>query len=312
MAPVSRILVAAFAMAILALPMAELGYVGAMPIHHPLLPKPDHAGFASVNGLKIWYGIYNPKGPDPVILLHGGLGSSVDWRNQIPALVGKHKVIVADSRGQGRSTRAGQPISYDLMMGDVLALMDHLKIKKAAFAGWSDGGIIALDIAIHHPDRISKLFTYGANFSPEGLIPDPSATAMSTLRIEMASLVDEHAETVRDVTEMWNEEPDFTPEQLGSIHIPTMIADGAHEEAIKPEHTRELAEMIPGAELAILPNVGHSGLLEDPADFNKLLVGFLDGTSRAPAENADLSSAQAAPTPSVSTRATETTTELAP
>ncbi|MBZ9935322.1 alpha/beta hydrolase [Mesorhizobium sp. BR1-1-16] len=278
MAPVSRILVSALAMAILAMPMAELGYVGAMPIHQSLLPKPDHAGFAAVNGVKIWYGIYNPKGPDPVILLHGGLGSSVDWRNQIPALVGKHKVIVADSRGQGRSTRAGQPISYDLMMGDVLALMDHLKIKKAAFAGWSDGGIIALDIAIHHPDRISKLFTYGANFNPDGLFPDPGATMMSNLRIRVASLVDEHAETVRDVTEMWNEEPDFTPEELGSIHIPTMIADGAHEEAIKPEHTRELAEMIPGAELAILPNVGHSGLLEDPADFNKLLVGFLDGS----------------------------------
>ncbi|HWJ76225.1 MAG TPA: alpha/beta hydrolase [Kaistia sp.] len=278
MAPVSRILVSALAMAILAMPMAELGYVGAMPIHLPLLPKPDHAGFAAVNGVKIWYGIYNPKGPDPVILLHGGLGSSVDWRNQIPALVGKHKVIVADSRGQGRSTRAGQPISYDLMMSDVLALMDHLKIKKAAFAGWSDGGIIALDIAIHHPDRISKLFTYGANFNPDGLIADPGATMMSSFRVRVASLVDEHAQTIRDVTEMWNEEPDFTPEQLGSIHIPTMIADGAHEEAIKPEHTRELAEMIPGAELAILPNVGHSGLLEDPADFNKLLVGFLDGS----------------------------------
>jgi pimeloyl-ACP methyl ester carboxylesterase len=278
MASFRRLLVPALAMAIVAVPVAELGYVGAMPIQHPLMPRPDHAGFAAVNGVKIWYGVYNPKGKDTIVLLHGGLGSSVDWRYQIPVLTGKHRVVVVDSRGQGRSTRAGQPITYDLMMNDVLAVMDHLKIRTAAFAGWSDGGIIALDIAIKHPDRITKLFTYGANFSPDGLIPDSGPTVLSDLKIRVASLVDEEAETVRDVTEMWNEEPDFTPEQLGQIHVPTMIADGAREEAIKPEHTRELAELIPGAELAILPGVGHSGLLEDPADFNKLLTGFIDGS----------------------------------
>ncbi len=278
MASFPRLIFVTLAMAVVALPVAELGYVGAMPVHMPQLPKPDHAGFAAVNGVKIWYGIYNPKGADTIILLHGGLGSSVDWRNQIPALVGKHRVIVVDSRGQGRSTRAGQPISYDLMTSDVIGVMDHLKIDKAAFAGWSDGGIIALDIAINHPNRITKLFTYGANFSPDGLIEDSGPTMLSNLRIRVASLIDEQAETIRDVTEMWTEEPDFTPEQLGGIHIPTMIADGDHEEAIKPEHTRELAGMIPGAELAILPNVGHSGLLEDPADFNRLLTSFIDGS----------------------------------
>ncbi len=278
MASFPRLLFATLAMAVVALPVAELGYVGAMPVQAPLLPRPDHAGFVAVNHVKIWYGIYNPKGPDTIILLHGGLGSSVDWRNQIPALIGKHKVVVVDSRGQGRSTRAGQPITYDLMTSDVIGVMDHLKIAKAAFAGWSDGGIIALDIAINHPDRITKLFTYGANFNPDGLIADTSATVLSNWRMRLASLIDEHAETIRDVTEMWTEEPDFTAKQLGGIHIPTMIADGAREEAIKPEHTRELAELIPGAQLAILPNVGHSGLLEDPADFNRLLTGFIDGS----------------------------------
>lgn len=279
MRAVRALLVPAVAMALCTIPVAELGYVGAMPAApQSLLPHPDHAGFANVNGVRIWYGIYNPKGRDTVILLHGGLGSSVDWRYQIPALKTDHRVVVVDSRGQGRSTRSGQAISYDLMMGDVIALMDHLKIKKAAFAGWSDGGIIGLDIAIHHPDRITRLFTYGANFNPDGLIPSSGPTFLSQLKVDVASLVDDHAATVRDVTEMWNEEPDFTPEQLAGIHVPTMIADGANEEAIKPEHTRELAALIPGAELAILPDVGHSGLLEDPAAFNRLLTGFLDGS----------------------------------
>lgn len=278
MLPVRALVIPMLAMALYALPVAELGYLGAAPLQQSLLPRPDHAGFANVNGVKIWYGVYNPSGPDPVILLHGGLGSSVDWRNQIPALVGRHKVVVVDSRGQGRSLREGQPISYDLMMADVLAVMDRLRIAKAAIAGWSDGGIIGLDIAIRHPDRITRLFTYGANFSPDGLISNSGPTALSELRVRVASLVDEQAAVTRDVTEMWTEEPDFTPAELGGIRVPTMIADGAREEAIKPEHTRALARMIPGAELAILPNVGHSGLLQDPAGFNRLLTGFLDGS----------------------------------
>ena len=306
MSPVRALVVPLLAMAVSAVPIAEIGYVGAIAETHGPMLKPDHAGFVNVDRVKIWYGIFNqqpeeaaaaaPEGPlqkaslststppvssvtqadDTVILLHGGLGSSVDWRNQIPALVGKHRVVVIDSRGQGRSARLGQPISYDLMMNDVIGVMDHLKIRKAAFAGWSDGGIIALDIAIHHPERITRLFTYGANFNPDGLISSPGESLLTDLRIRVASLVDEHAATVRDVTEMWNTSPDFTPSELGSIHVPTMIADGEHEEAIKPEHTRELAELIPNAELAILPNVGHSGLLEDPKDFNTLLTGFLD------------------------------------
>lgn len=295
------------ALAILAVPMVEFGYLGTKAVTEATTMKPDHAGFAHVDGVNIWYGIFNQRPADTaensgrddglqtasiqtdaappkrggtdgdtVILLHGGLGSSLDWRNQIPALVNDHRVIVIDSRGQGRSTRAGQPISYDLMMKDVIAVMDHLKIKKAAFAGWSDGGIIGLDIAIKHPERITRLFTYGANFNPDGLIPDPGGSFLTNLRIRLSSLFDEHAATVRDITAMWNSEPDFTPAELGSIHVPTMIAAGAHEEAIKPEHTRELAEMIPNAQLAILPHAGHAGLLEDPRDFNALLTGFLD------------------------------------
>ena len=103
-----------------------------------------------------------------MLLIHGGLGSADDLGFQIPALADKHKVIVADSRGHGRSTRSDQPYSYALMADDYVALLDHLKIDKTALVGWSDGAIIGLDIAMRHPERLSRLFAFGANYTAEG------------------------------------------------------------------------------------------------------------------------------------------------
>ena len=133
----------------------------------PTRPPATQEGRASVNGIELYYAVYG-KG-SPVILLHGGLGNSDYWGNLIPALADRYQVIVMDSRGHGRSTRDAQPYGYDLMASDVLALMDFLKLPKADIVGWSDGGIIGLDIAMNHPDRIGKLFAFGANSNLAGL-----------------------------------------------------------------------------------------------------------------------------------------------
>ncbi|MFZ0729058.1 MAG: alpha/beta fold hydrolase, partial [Methylovirgula sp.] len=133
----------------------------------PTLPKALQSGLAPVNGIKIWYAVFGHG--RPVLLLHGGLANSDYWGNQVRALEKRYRVVVMDSRGHGRSTRDEQPYSYDLMASDVLGLMDHLKIKEAAIVGWSDGAIIGLDIAMHHPARVSKLFAFAANSDPSGV-----------------------------------------------------------------------------------------------------------------------------------------------
>src|SRR6201995_2269309 len=126
----------------------------------PPTPRlPDNAiksGYAQVNGVKIWYSVFGQG--KPVILLHGGLANSNYWGHLVPALSGRYQVIVMDSRGHGGSTRNSEPIGYDLMASDVLAVMDFLKVDKAALVGWSDGAIIGLDIAIKHPERLTRLF----------------------------------------------------------------------------------------------------------------------------------------------------------
>jgi pimeloyl-ACP methyl ester carboxylesterase len=125
------------------------------------------SGQANANGIIIHYAVYGQG--SPVILLHGGLANAEYWGNQIRALAPYHTVIVTDSRGHGHSTRDSRPYSYDLMADDVVALMDVLKVSKAAIVGWSDGAILGLDLAMRHPDRVGEIFAFAANTVTSGV-----------------------------------------------------------------------------------------------------------------------------------------------
>jgi pimeloyl-ACP methyl ester carboxylesterase len=246
----------------------------------PPMPKPRESGMAPVNGIRMYYAVYG-EGP-PVLLIHGGLGHADIWGFQVPALAKDHKVIVADSRGHGRSTRSSQPFSYALMADDYLALLDYLKIDKVALVGWSDGGIIGLDIAIRHPERLSRLFSFAANFTPEGtrdVANSPTFDAyFARARKDYAALSPtpgEFDDFVKQISKMWATEPRYSKEQLRAITVPTVIFDGDHDEAIKPEHTRELAELIPGARLVIMKDASHFAMWQKPAEFNATVRKFL-------------------------------------
>src|SRR5262245_62165390 len=93
-------------------------------------------GHAEINGIRLYYAEIGHG--SPVVVLHGGLANSDYLGSQVQALAARHRVIVVDSRGHGRSTRDKQPSGYDLMTDDVVALLDQLKIQKADIVGWSD------------------------------------------------------------------------------------------------------------------------------------------------------------------------------
>jgi pimeloyl-ACP methyl ester carboxylesterase len=236
----------------------------------PTLPKPDRIGLAPVNGIRLWFATYGHG--DPVILVHGGLANSSYWGLQIPLLARHYEVIVLDSRGHGRSTRTDVPIGYDLMSSDVLALMDFLHIRQAALVGWSDGAIIGLDIAIHHPERLTRLFAFAANSDPSG-VKDVDNSPVFVTYEERASR--EYARLsptpgqfrafLDNISKMWASEPHFTDAELRGIRTPTWIVDADHDEAIKRENTDHMAALIPGAGELILPAVSHFAFLQDPA-----------------------------------------------
>ncbi|HXQ40696.1 MAG TPA: alpha/beta hydrolase [Candidatus Udaeobacter sp.] len=247
----------------------------------PSLPKALHSGYAPVNGIKIWYAVFGHG--KPVIMLHGGLGNSNYWGNQVPVLARHYEVIVMDSRGHGRSTRNDQPYGYDLMASDVVGLMDYLKIKKAAIVGWSDGAILGLDIALHHPERLSKLFAFAANSDPSG-VADISKSDVFNAYIARAQKEYEHLSAtptqynafLDQIGKMWATQPNWTAADLKTITVPTWIVDADHDEAIKRENTEFMAANIPNAGMLIQPEVSHFSFLQDPQQFTTDVLHFLD------------------------------------
>jgi pimeloyl-ACP methyl ester carboxylesterase len=257
----------------------------------PPLPAPAAQGYVEHDGARIWYASFG-DGP-PVILLHGGASSSDDWGFQVPTLVAHaYRVIVIDSRGQGRSTRDGRPLHYAQMEADVVAVMDQLGVRRAPIVGWSDGAIVALIMAMHDPNRVGGVFAFGANMDVGALRPIgvlaailPRVNALLKADYERISPTPgDYGAMSRWVLAMQLSEPHYSAQDLAAIHAgPVVIADGDHEEFIRRTHTRYLARTIPGAQLLLLKDVSHFAPLQDPAAFSAALLDFLSSATIAPA-----------------------------
>jgi pimeloyl-ACP methyl ester carboxylesterase len=152
--------------------------------------------------------------------------------------------------------------------------------------GWSDGAIIALVMALKHPDRLTRVFAFAANMDPSG-VKDDTETNPTFARFEKQAAGDYarlsptptgYAGFQAAIELMWAKEPNYTAADLARITTPVAIVDGDHDEAIKREHTEYLARSIPGAKLIILPGASHFAMLQRPDAFNAAMLGFL--TSR--------------------------------
>jgi pimeloyl-ACP methyl ester carboxylesterase len=247
------------------------------------LPATGEQSYLDHDGARIWYATYGAGAP--VILLHGGLGHSGNWGYQVPALVASgRRVIVIDSRGHGRSTRDARPYSYELMGSDVLAVMDALGIEKAPIVGWSDGACIGLVLARQSPERVAGVFFFACNMDPSGtkpFVPTPVIDRCFTRHTKdyaaLSATPDQFSALAEAVGLMQRTEPNYTPADLAQICVPVAIVQGEHDEFIKLEHARYLAETIPDAQLVLLPDVSHFAPLQRPAQFNAAVIQFLDG-----------------------------------
>ncbi len=250
----------------------------------PPTPRPlatARSGQKHANGIDIHYAVYGHG--SPVIFLHGGLANTEYWGKQVPAVAARHTIILMDSRGHGRSSRDARPYGYDLMADDVVALMDELKIRKADIVGWSDGGIIGLDLAMRHKERVGKVFAFAANTVTSGVIEGVEKNPTFARYIERAgheyaahsATPKDYAAFVDQISKMWAQQPNWSDAQLKTIDVPVLVVDGDHDEAIKREHTEYIAATVPHAGLLILPNVSHFAFLQDPKQFNFAILHFL-------------------------------------
>jgi pimeloyl-ACP methyl ester carboxylesterase len=251
----------------------------------PELPEGTVGKFTASDGARIWFAQWGAEAHGvPVLLLHGGEGNSNYFGNLVPILV-KHgyRVIAIDSRGHGRSTRTDVPITYHLMAEDVIQVLDRLKIQRVSLVGWSDGGCIGYDLAINHPQRLARLFAFGADADVSGLNDDGANSPV--FRAYSARVRDEYRRLSPTpeqwenfdaaINKMWYSLPAYTADQLRSVAVPTTIADGEHDEVIRREHVKYIAATIPHARLVVIPDVSHFAMLQNPKAFGDVVLEFL-------------------------------------
>lgn len=253
---------------------------------------PAQTGYALVNGLRLYYEIHgtpNPTQP-PLVLLHGG-GDTIEtsFGRILPLLARTRQVIAFEQQGYGRTADIkDRPFTFEQSADDTAALLQHLKIERADILGFSNGGTIALQVAIRHPKAVRKLIAVSAFFSRAGGEP-AFWEMMKTAKLEnmpqelqdayrkiapqpenLRLFHDKAAQRMRDFK-------DIPEDKLRAIAAPTLVMAG-DADVVRSEHVVALARLIPHAQAAILPGSDH-GLLESRADWAALMVlAFLDAS----------------------------------
>ena len=248
-------------------------------------------------------------GPDdaPVVVLSTSIGTTLEmWDEQVPALAEHHRVLRYDHRGHGRSPAPPGPYAMSDLAGDVVELLNRLRLDRVSFCGLSMGGMVGQWLAVHAPERIERLVLCATKAFEA--TPEKWHGRAATVR---AHGVEAIADTVLAVwlTDGFRaRHPDVTARyrammldnaaegyagcceaisrfdvraRLGAISAPTLVIAGAEDTAIPPEEARALSEAIPDAGLALIEDAAHLPNLERPEAFTARLLDHL--TARRPA-----------------------------
>jgi pimeloyl-ACP methyl ester carboxylesterase len=230
--------------------------------------------FYDIRGFKMYTEVYGEG--QPLLIIHGNGGSIDNFVNQIPYFAKKYKVIIADSRAQGKSADSNDSLSYEMMTDDYAALLSAMRIDSAFVIGWSDGGIEGLLLAIRHPEKVKKLAVTGANLWPDSTAVDKDVIAMITpyyniLKKNQNKNPKEKANW--KLMRLLVEEPHIALNTIQTIQCPSLIIGGDHD-VIKEEHTMLIYKNIKQSYLWILPNSGHSTPIIYKDEFNKTVDDF--------------------------------------
>lgn len=231
------------------------------------------AGTFVHDGVTLYYEIYGDG--EPLLLIHGDGGSIGTLAAQIEFFKTHRRVIVMDSRDQGRSSDSAAPLTYERMTDDLGALLDHLRAGPVDILGWSDGGIEALLMGSRHPDKVKKLVAMAANLSPDAVYPETDKLWNDLIAAipPDARKTPQGQRDVKVATIMLTE-PHIDLALLKTVTAPTLILSGDHD-LIRLQHTIALFEALPNAELAVFPNSTHMVPYDDPKMFNATVERFL-------------------------------------
>src|SRR5438067_4437101 len=255
------------------------------------------SSYARVNGLNMYYEIHGEG--QPLVLLHGALSAiSTSFGKVLPQLSSTRQVIAVEQQAHGHTADIDRPLTYEQMADDTAALLQQLGIEKADLFGWSLGAGVALQIAIRHPDVVSKLVLASVTYNSNGFHPEflagletakPEDLAGSPFQEEYARIAPKPQEWPRlfaKVNQLDREIQDWPPEAIQSIKTPTLLIIG-DSDIVRPEHAVELFRLLgggvagdlvglPRSQLAVLPGTTHVTLVDRAEWLASMISAFLD------------------------------------
>lgn len=252
----------------------------------PARSTPSSADYVTVNGLRVYYEVHGVG--KPLLLLHGGLCTiDVCLGPLIPVLAPGRQLIAVEQQAHGHTADIDRPLTFEQMAEDTVAVLRTLQIQKADVFGYSDGGNVALRIAMKHPGLVDRLAVFGTNANNDGLAPG-LVEAFRTLKPEdlpaefreayekVAPDPQQFPTLVRKVMEQALAFKGWTRDDLQSIQAPALVMVGDRD-IVRPEHAVEMFRQLPHAQLAILAATDHAAPITTAAEVGGIVDRFLRG-----------------------------------
>lgn len=237
----------------------------------------DRVRTVGANGIDIAYEDLGRGAP--VVLLHGGLLTGrLQWGTHLPALTRRHRVLLPDTRGHGRTRDPAGRLDYPLLVEDAAAFIRALHLDRPAVVGWSDGGQVALELAVRHPDLVSTVVVGAAAhrfppryhrtvaawvgppdrpFDPDRLERDDPGGAAFVRRAQRAQGPGHWAELLGRIKPMWQDPPAISADRLRTAGTPVLLLLGDRDQFFDVPTVAELHGLLPHAHLAVLPGHDH-------------------------------------------------------
>lgn len=268
--------------------------------------EPSRSGHLPINGLSLYHEVYgdlSDAGPPPLLLIPGAFMASTSMRSWVTAFAGRRPVIVFDQQGHGRTADTSRPMSYEQFADDAASLLQALGVERADVMGYSQGGGVALQLALRHPALVGRLVTMSATYHRDGWYPvvmkaisGMSAAMLAGTPVEAAfrehtpdpAAFDAYLEKMKALN---GNDQEISDEQMRSIAAPTMVVVG-DADGVKPEHAVSMFKLrgggdeeaaatgmlqtSPAARLVILPAMSHIGISGQAEVLVPMVNAFLD------------------------------------
>jgi pimeloyl-ACP methyl ester carboxylesterase len=243
-----------------------------------------NGNYADVDGVRTYYEVTGTG--DPLILLHGGLCTAETWDAQTTALAERYRVYVPERYGHGRTPDIDGPITYENMAEHTIAFMEALGIESAHLAGWSDGALVGLLVALRRPKLVRKLVWIDQYVTladaPPGLLPFLEGMSIDTAPTFVVELYrafspdgpDHFAVVLNKLKTLWTAETGVDLSDLEHVKATTLVL-AADEGGMTIEHVAAVRRALPDSQLAVVPGTSHGLVMEKPHVVNQVILDFL-------------------------------------